>query len=260
ESLSRIIHKDNKLIPAMENAVSDFLAQADTSDIVQLKSYGEQLAAQLQSMSQDRKGILADYTNHNTHLLHTGVVAVDAILAYMQKKADANKITITCKHTPETLNYLLEQISADDLSHMLSDLLENAIIATEKCENRAIAVVFGKLDKDAFVSVADTGQPFDVETLHLLGMQAHTTHENEGGSGIGLTDIWKHKRKYRASLQIQEYAPGNKFSKKITILFNKKNHYVIQSFRHSEISNTQTRGDLYVIPTEDPQTNGGKLK
>ena len=253
ERLARIIHKDNKLIPAMEHAVTQFLQKTETSDSSTLASYGKQLSAQLSEMAQDRKGILKDYDSGNFAVRQTGNVSIDAVLAYMQKKAAANHTAITCRYTSENLQQLLDQVLADDVSHMLSDLLENALIATQTESKRHIHVTFGKLDKDSYLSIADTGCSFDIETLHLFGIHTHTTHQEDGGSGIGLTDLWQLKKKYRASIQIQEYAPGNNFSKKITVLFDRKNHYVIQSFRHKEISITKTRNDLYIVPPETYQ-------
>lgn len=50
-SLSRIIHKDNKLIPAMEHAVTDFLLHNEFSDVTQMEIYGKDLSERLQNMS-----------------------------------------------------------------------------------------------------------------------------------------------------------------------------------------------------------------
>lgn len=254
QALARILHKDNKLIPAMENAVTEFLLCRTSAELSEAKIYGEKLVAELQFMFQDRKGIMDDYHSQNVCLTQTGTVAVDAMLAYMQKKAASKQVVFTCKHTPAAMGHLLTRISPEDLSHLLSDLLENALNAMSDTNGGKLQVVLGKLEKDAYISVADTGTSFDIETLQLLGIQQHTTHADTGGSGIGLMDIWKLKKKYRASIQIQEFeSQQNAYTKKITLFFNNKNHYVIQSYRHKEIINTQTRGDLYVIPAETIQ-------
>ncbi|MBE5882481.1 MAG: GHKL domain-containing protein [Lachnospiraceae bacterium] len=258
ESLARIIHKDNKLIPAMESAVLDFLQDETFINSEKLKIHGQQLAIQLRTMSQERKGILNNYQTQDTTLIQTGNVSVDTMLAYMQKKAHANNIRFEFKHTQEALNKLLEQVSENDLSHLLSDLLENAIIAIGNREDSKIQVTFGQLQKESYISVADTGIPFEIDTLHQFGIHKHTTHEDTGGNGIGLMDIWLFKKKYRASIQIQEYQlHKSNFTKKITLSLNRRNHYVVQSYRHMDIINTQTRGDLYVIPSENNIKIGG---
>ena len=259
ESLSRIIHKDNKLIPAMENAVLNYLSADNFHNPDKMKQYGLELSEKLQDMTRDRQGILDSYDHESHQLRLTGHVSLDAILVYMQKKADANHILLECKHTPDTIDYLLSKISEDDLTHLLSDLMENAIISMKGQENGRLQITFGKLQKEAYISIADSGINFDISTLHSFGLQPHTTHKDSGGSGIGLMDIWKIKRKYRATIQIQEYEKNtSNFTKRILFSFNAKNHYVIQSFRHTEISNTQTRGDLYVIPAETKEKNEGK--
>lgn len=258
-SLSRIIHKDNKLIPAMEHSVTDFLLHGDFSDPILIEQYGKQLADKLHTMAQDRKGILETYEQKGNELKMTGDVNIDPILALAKTKADKKGITMECKYTQETIAYLSEKISGEDLSHLLSDLLENAIIAMNGSNGGKLQVIFGKYQKEAYISVADTGQPFDIETLHSFGLYSHTTHEESGGSGIGLMDIWKLKKKYRASIQIQElYKNKENYTKKIIFSFNSKNHYVIQSYRHMDIINTQTRGDLYVIPTDNLEKIGGE--
>ena len=259
EALARIIHRDNKIIPAMEDMVTNYLSGNDFTDIRQMKAYGNELANKLHEMAKDRKGILDNYEMASGKLKLTGRVSIDAVMAYMQKKAIANHITLECRHTPENIDYLLTKISEEDLTHLLSDLLENALIAMREQENGRLLVTFGKLQKEAYISVADTGSEFDLTTLHAFGIAPHTTHEDSGGSGIGLMDIWKIKKKYRATIQIQEYEKGKEnFTKRILFSFNAKNHYVIQSYRHTEISNTQTRGDLYIIPIETQKKNGGK--
>lgn len=259
EPLSRIIHKDNKLIPAMENAVLNYLSADNFHNPDKMKQYGLELSEKLQDMTRDRQGILDSYDHKSHQLRLTGHVSLDAILVYMQKKADANHILLECKHTPDTIDYLLSKISEDDLTHLLSDLMENAIISMKGQENGRLQITFGKLQKEAYISIADSGINFDISTLHSFGLQPHTTHKDSGGSGIGLMDIWKIKRKYRATIQIQEYEKNTtNFTKRILFSFNAKNHYVIQSFRHTEISNTQTRGDLYVIPAETKEKNEGK--
>ena len=256
QTLSRIIHKDNKLIPAMENAVTDFLAGSNNRDPEQLRTYGMELSARLRTMAQDRQGILESYEDECHKLRLTGNVGIDTILVYMQKKALANHITFECKHSPESLEHLLNKVSEEDLTHLLSDLIENALIAMSGQPTGRLLVTFGKFQKEAYLSVADNGRDFELPTLHAFGLHSHTTHAESGGSGIGLMDIWKIKKKYRATIQIQEYKrnDGN-FTKKIMFSFNSKNHYVIQSFRHKEISNTQTRGDLYVIPPDTNETS-----
>lgn len=156
-ALAQIIHRDNKLIPAMELAVNTFLQNRNTLSPQQLKEQGLALAAHLQTMSQERKFNLTEYQTN--------------------------------------------------------------------------------------------GQPFLPEFFQDFGLKAHTTHAGNGGSGIGLMDIWKLKKKYRASLVITEYAPGTySYTKQISLIFDAKKHYIIQTYRRRELGQIRFRDDLYIFP------------
>ena len=82
DALAKIIHKDNKLIPAMELAVCEYL-EAGTTDCDTRKK-GEQLANGLKTMAQDRKGTLNSYRHDEQALPATGVCVLDALFTYMQ--------------------------------------------------------------------------------------------------------------------------------------------------------------------------------
>lgn len=157
KALAQIIHRDNKLIPAMELAVNTFLQNQNTLSPQQLKEQGLALATHLQTMSQERKFNLTEYQTN--------------------------------------------------------------------------------------------GQPFLPEIFQDFGLKAHTTHAGNGGSGIGLMDIWKLKKKYRASLVITEYAPGTySYTKQISLIFDAKKHYIIQTYRRRELGQIRFRDDLYIFP------------
>lgn len=157
KALAQIIHRDNKLIPAMELAVNTFLQNQNTLSPQQLKEQGLALAAHLQEMTKERQFILNDYQTD--------------------------------------------------------------------------------------------GQPLSPEIFQDFGLKAHTTHAGNGGSGIGLMDIWKLKKKYRASLVITEYAPGTySYTKQISLIFDAKKHYIIQTYRRHELGQIRFRDDLYIFP------------
>lgn len=61
EALSKIIHRDNKLIPAMAMVVSDFLQCFQDKDKTELREKGEELLSFLQSSAKDRLGMLHEY-------------------------------------------------------------------------------------------------------------------------------------------------------------------------------------------------------
>ena len=69
KALAQIIHRDNKLIPAMELAVNTFLQNQNTLSPHQLKEQGLALAAHLQTMSQERKFNLTEYQTNGQPFL-----------------------------------------------------------------------------------------------------------------------------------------------------------------------------------------------
>ena len=249
DSLAKIIHKDNKLIPAMELAVCEYLeAEATDGDT---RKKGEQLASGLKSMAQERKGTLNSY-RHDEHALPvTGVCVLDALFTYMQQRALAQNINFSLHITGDIVKMTEAIISGEDLSHLLADLLENAMIAIGDNEVRSLSAYLCHNEDSCTIEISDSGNAFDVQLFEDFGQTRHTTHKDSGGSGIGLMDIWKIKKQYRASLHIIEYTPGTSiFTKKIALVFDWKNHYLIQTYRRNEIERVHMRSDMFVLQSD----------
>ncbi len=160
-------------------------------------------------------------------------------------------ISFEVKIHPEFADRTTDSIAEADLSHLLSDLLENAIIAIKNAESRQILVHLGILYGVPAVEVSDSGSEFSPAIYQDLGLQKHSTHLGHGGSGIGLMDIWQLKKKYAASLHIYEYAKDPApFTKKISLVFDHKKHYLIRTYRPQELVKIQSRIDLCVLPPD----------
>lgn len=249
DAQARLIHKDNKLIPAMVSAVTEYLESADSSVSLTMKKRGDELSEYLQKQAGDRIGIIRTAVQTDNPLPLTNHAGVDAMLSYMQKRANMEQITFNVKIHPDFPSKIGDVISEADLSHLLSDLIDNAIIATRDAEHKHILVHLGILYDAPAVEVSDSGLPFDPAVYQDFGLQRHSTHLDNGGSGIGLMDIWELKKKYAASIHIYEYAPGtNEYTKILTILFDRRKHYLIRSHRPEELVQIQTRSDLYILP------------
>ena len=249
DHLAHLVHQDNKLIPAMESAVQHYLTDAASNPETQLAK-GQALAQELQNLAEDRQGNLTSYQSLRD-LPHTGHAGVDAMLSHMQERALAQNIEYKLQIAADFSTAIDNQISEADLVHLLSDLIENAIIATKTCEHREIFISLGMPNGVPSIEVRDSGTPFSPSVYQDFGIEKHSTHLDDGGSGIGLMDIWTLKRKYAASLHIHEYAPETApFTKRITLLFDRKNHYLIRTFRPQEILKCRARTDMYVLPLE----------
>lgn len=249
KALAQIIHRDNKLIPAMELAVNTFLQNRNTLSPQQLKEQGLALAAHLQEMTKERQFILNDYQTDGQPLAATGICAVDAVLQLMQQRALQEQISYTLRIAENIKNTAMQSLSEEDFSHLLADLIENAFIAMSDVPDKKILISLGQMGNHLSVEISDNGQPFLPEIFQDFGLKAHTTHAGNGGSGIGLMDIWKLKKKYRASLVITEYAPGTySYTKQISLIFDAKKHYIIQTYRKHELGQIRFRDDLYIFP------------
>lgn len=246
EELGRLIHKDNKLIPAMEHAVHEyFITDFETLDEAKNKAQG--LLLEIETLSKNRSNIIVEI--HNVHSKHyeTGVPSVDTLLNYMDKRARQEHISLSVHLGVDLTSYVPNTIAAEDLTHMLSDLLENAIIASKGKTNANIQLQFYISEKAFVIEIADNGVPFEIESLVNFGITQLTTHADSGGSGIGLMDIWKIKEKYFASLHIAELDANAPFTKKIAIIFNKKHRYSISSNRKDQLIAACKRADLHIF-------------
>lgn len=252
EEMGRLIHKDNKLIPAMEHAVSTYLT-SDFTDLALHQAQGEALLIDLKELSAARQGILSTFTPAATPKYETGIPSLDAILVYMYQKAQSNGIRFYATATQESLAKCPTKLTNEKLVHLLSDLLENAIIATKSSSDKQIQLQIYLANGIFTIEIADTGLSFEPATLISFGLEKASTHLKDGGSGIGLLDIWKIKEEVKASIHIHEYETGTPFSKKIFISFDNRNKYVIHTWRDKELAPLVNRGDL-VLLSQNQQT------
>lgn len=251
DHLARIIHKDNKLIPSMVSAVSRYLRNVNTLDADALRASGMTLARELEQMAQNRQGILSENEHQTDGIPHSGHAAVDAILLHMQNRAAALHIDYTVTLGAEFSDIVNRTITESDLTHLLADLIENALNATKESGTRCVLVHLGILYDAPVVEVSDSGRPFDPAVYQDFGLQKHSTHLNDGGSGIGLMDIWELKKKYAASLHIHEYEPGAaSYTKRISVVFDRRNHYLIRTYRPQELLQYRIRTDMFILPLE----------
>ena len=248
EELGRLIHKDNKLIPALEAAVIDFLS---ADGVEKNKALGASLIRQLKELSGSRREILDEVSAARSRHFATGIPALDTLLDYFDRRAEARKMEFTVNIAPNLAAYVPSKISSEDITHLLADLLENAIIAVAPCASRKIRLQIYPYRKWFVIELSDTGIPFQEKSLLQFGIRQLTTHESSGGSGIGLMDIWKLKEKYRASIHITEYRNTAPFSKRITFLLDHRSQYLIRTWRFEELRAKSRRADLCILPPGD---------
>lgn len=253
ERMGRIIHKDNRIVNAMADSVVEYLTDVTLSDIAR-QDKGMALAKQIESIRTDRQNILLSEEHVQPNPISpTGYVGVDALVTYMAKEASQHHISLQFDFREDVFQEESLFMSEEDLVHLLSDTLKNAIIATQHNNGSTIKLSMLMLKGIPTIAISDSGIPFSIDTYMNFGLEKASTHTDEGGSGIGLLDIWSLKEKYKATLYIDECPASDTFTKQVVFIFDKKNRYMISSKRHKDIQRQQTRADLYVV---NPATEG----
>lgn len=221
--LAKIIHTDNKLVSSLDFAVKSlFEILGSSDDLEDIRARGRDLLAHVEEVTQDRFGIINAHRLINKSLLKTRVTSIDILLSYMLNKASSAGITFDV-NIMGSIKYMTDSIITDkDLTVLLAELIDNAIIAVKQSEIKRVLVTLGIADNNYVVYVFDSGGPFAPEVLSNFGKRQITTHREEGGSGIGLMTISEIVNKYKASLDIINLPSGSLYTKQIAICFSNK--------------------------------------
>lgn len=220
EDLSKIIHKDNKLVSALYLSVQKLCSNPD-------KEHAERLKQELEPLAQERKGMIQRYEAEDALLQKTKVFSTDVILSYLFQRASEQNINFSVTVTGD-IRYMTENIIDENLLNtLLADLGENAVIATKKSDTRNILLSLGVRDGYYYVDVFDSGLCFEPEVIKHLGKARYTTHKEEGGSGIGLMTTFEILRKQNGSFEIEEFADNSMFTKRVSVLFDGQGNILI---------------------------------
>lgn len=222
DELSKIIHKDNKLIPALDLSVKRFLVSAAQDDDRQARILSAQsLIDQIERISSERKNTVRSYEQTAIHTSKTGILVIDALFSLMEYRAAGAGIALEVAVSGNIGDMLHTAASEQDVSSLLADLIENALIATSYSkEEKRVLVELGDDNGVYGIRVSDSGIAFPAEVLENLGVQKITTHKDTGGSGIGLTSIYEICRKYNASFAIKRFPSEKPYGKCISIYFD----------------------------------------
>lgn len=245
ENLSKIVHKDNKLIPSMEMAVRELLTSYP-DNINEYTTTATTLLETLKTLSNERTDIVNLYKNQVESLPVTGLYRIDSLIKYMKQKAYNHNINFSFI-TNSNLKYLIENIiNEDDLCTILADLIENAIIATKDQNTKHILLNIDIEENSYYINIHDSGIPFETNTILNLGIIRTTTHSSTGGSGIGLMNTIELLKKYSASFIITESTDTTIFTKSISICFDNLNQYKIISNRPEILAISSFRNDIII--------------
>ncbi len=246
DALAKIVHRDNKLIPAMIASVESYLETAAASETGTRDTVREadRLLENLKAVCAERVGILDSYCNPVRKAPVTGIVSTDSLMTYMMCKALDRGIEFDFTGSRLIPSILALGITQTELNTLLADLTDNAIIAVSTVNPKKILIEVAK-EKDLLsVSFYDTGIPFSGKVLKNIGKKRITTYRT--GNGIGLVSTFEFLRKYKAAFILTEYGdrqpcPLAGFTKKITISFTGK-------FTVKIISDNYPRKNRYGFP------------
>ncbi|MEG0596961.1 MAG: hypothetical protein RR502_02850 [Oscillospiraceae bacterium] len=241
--LSKIIHRDNKLIPAMAFAVRECITDSALGEAKR-----EALLSQLETATAARRGILKDYETQGKTLPTTTVSGIDSLLSYFYHKAATNGIGFDVSLSGN-VKYLIETtINEEDLKTLLADLIENACIAVRSCERKTVLARFGIVDGSYAVDILDSGTPFQIDVLLRMGREQITTHADTGGSGIGMMTTAERLKKYRASFILEEFSDNHIFTKRVSISFDGLSEYRVKTHRKDLSMALSAREDVRLLP------------
>lgn len=228
DELSKIIHKDNKLIPALELAVRQYLKTAENEpDPAVRRAKAKSLLSQIESKAKERTGIIRVYEINSKSLPSTAVPSFDALLSYMLQRAIQFHVDFDVSLFG-SVKYLVENIADEqDVNTLLADLIDNALIAAKDRAFGKVLVNIGIVDECYRIDVFDNGAPFSPETIAMLGLRRTTTRAGEGGSGIGLMSLFEIVGRYNASFVIEDICSG-RYTKKVSVCFDQLGQFRVK--------------------------------
>lgn len=247
ENLSKIVHKDNKLIPAMVMSVKELLTSVSSYDnINECTDIANQLLETLNTLSNERAGIMNLHEKQIETIPSSGIYRIDTLIKYMKQKAFNHNINFSFTLN-SNIKFLTQNIiNEDDLCTILADLIENAIIATKEQNTKQVLLNIDIEHNHYCIHLLDSGIPFESTTILNLGIIRTTTHSSTGGSGIGLMNTFELLKKYNASFVITESPDTTIFTKTISIYFDNLNQFKVISNRPEIVILSTQRNDIII--------------
>ncbi len=244
--LAKIIHRDNKLLPAMELSVRSLLERYPDD------KQAKELLQGLNKLFTERANAVESFRSEATILQTSGDVTIDSVLGFLNAKAADYKVEFTAEAEEGAVEFFREQFKElTDFNAILCDLGENALIAAKHVENGKVKAVLDYAGGIATLKLYDNGALFDEKVIAEMGRTEITTHKNDGGSGIGLVTAFKILKKYSASICIDEVlaedaCKADGYAKCIVIRADGNGLRVIKTGRDSVKKIAASRSDLTV--------------
>lgn len=242
ERLGSIIHKDNKLIPAMIIAVQNALS-TQTSNNLNQKALLEPILKELELLATERSILTTNQIEAQFSIPSSSITRLDMMLKFMSQKAEKFDIKLTIDFHVKANDMISEDFTEDALVTIVADLVENAIIATKLSSiTKEIYIDFTKNNNNYCINVYDTGIPFEPYTIKYAGIKKASTHLDNGGSGIGLMSTFTLLKDSYSSFVIDETIDKDNYTKKVAIVMDRLNEYRVYT----------QRPDILALRTSNP--------
>ena len=232
ERLAGIIRSDSAILPEMTDWVRK--CASGVSDDAEITDCAERL----ERLYGERTWMLSKYESQSRAIAATGVQAVDNVLLYMADRAENSGVDFSVDVEDGISQMFGGAVNSREFNTMLADLAENAIISARQHLPGKVAVKIRNYEGNCCLEVLDSGDEFNEDVLRNMGIKKTTTHQGEGGSGVGLMTLFKIIKHNSASLTIEEYPEGEKYSKAIRIIFDQKSRRRIATYRADELRRT----------------------
>ena len=250
ERLAAVIRQDEELLRLLTDTAKE---GGDAGTI-------SQAAGELARLYSDRSGAVKRLESHGRTVSETGDHTLNAVLFYMSCLAENRGIDFDVDVKTDVGRLLGEGINPREFNTVLADLTENAIISvlsagtTGAAKEKRVEVMLLNNEEHLCLEVLDSGADFDIEVLKKMGRQRITTHEGEGGSGIGLMTLFKFLGKTGASLSIEEFDGGEerRFNKSVGVIFDGKRRLRIITDRAEELKKALKSGRFEITRRMDP--------
>ena len=240
-NFSKISHSIAHKQKSLEYKLNQLMMENETSSEIDIKN-------RLDSISKEY------FKGTTVELGKTEIPQIDDMLKYMQSECIKNKIDFQLQLNGNIYHMINKYITKEELEILIADHIKNAIIAIESSDNinKSILVRLGEIDGVYGLYIYDSGIEFEIDTLLDLGTKPHTTHADNGGTGMGFMNTFDTLKKHKASIIISEYNKPCKenYTKLIAIRFDNNNEFKICSYRKEEIRKQNKTGEIKIEKLE----------
>ena len=248
ERLGAIVHKDNKLIPAMIMTVQNALHSHNLTNTSSNNDL-DKILSTLERLANERSSLSIAQLSTTCNIPTSNIVRLDIMLRYMYQKAHSLNIKLSVDFHINITEMLTDYFTEDVLVTVVADLIDNAIIATKLArKNKEIHIDFNKNNNNYCINIFDTGIPFEASTIRYAGIKKASTHLDNGGSGIGLMATFSSLRECGGSFEIDETINISPYTKKVSIVMDYLNEFRVYSNRNEILTLTHNNPNIHINP------------